>query len=144
MTFTVYAAADSELRRLVASHDTADRQFNSACDQKHFQIGMFTIASVYAQPTFTPCTLQDLKPGKTAESLIWKSPEGIDVKPIYTQDDIADVPVSQLSGVYPFTRGVRATMYTVRPWTIRQVRPAAMGSPLRAVALQPQSNHVDS
>eukprot|EP00744_Colponema_vietnamica_P003654 GILI01005567.1.p1 GENE.GILI01005567.1~~GILI01005567.1.p1 ORF type:complete len:723 (+),score=201.24 GILI01005567.1:48-2216(+) len=51
-------------------------------------------------------------------SLIKKSLSGVDVKPIYTA---ADVPVPpQLPGEFPYTRGVHATMYTVKPWTIRQ------------------------
>jgi methylmalonyl-CoA mutase len=50
--------------------------------------------------------------------LAWLSPEGITVKPLYTASDVlAD---SGLPGFAPFTRGVRATMYAGRPWTIRQ------------------------
>ena len=59
--------------------------------------------------------------GKSADSLVWQSPEGIPVKPIYTAADVEAVPVAQLSGEFPYTRGVRASMYTVKPWTIRQV-----------------------
>lgn len=62
---------------------------------------------------------EDLK-GKPVESLIWQSPEGIPIKPIYTKEDVASVEVPQLSGEFPYTRGVRASMYTVKPWTIRQ------------------------
>jgi methylmalonyl-CoA mutase len=50
--------------------------------------------------------------------LTWATPEGIDVKPLYTADDVATDP--GLPGFAPFTRGVRATMYAGRPWTIRQ------------------------
>ena len=50
--------------------------------------------------------------------LTWQTPEGIAVKPLYTADDVRDDP--GLPGFAPFTRGVRATMYTGRPWTIRQ------------------------
>ncbi|MHA6722757.1 methylmalonyl-CoA mutase [Sphingomonas sp. RS2018] len=50
--------------------------------------------------------------------LTWHTPEGIAVKPLYTQDDVADDP--GLPGFAPFTRGVRASMYAGRPWTIRQ------------------------
>jgi len=53
-------------------------------------------------------------------SLEWTTPEGITVKPLYTNKDIESVPLSQEPGVYPFTRGPYATMYTARPWTIRQ------------------------
>ena len=51
--------------------------------------------------------------------LTWHTPEGIDVKPLYTQEDVADVDAG-LPGFAPFTRGVRASMYAGRPWTIRQ------------------------
>jgi len=47
-------------------------------------------------------------------------PEGIDVKALYTADDIEDLDTDTLPGFAPFTRGVRATMYANRPWTIRQ------------------------
>ena len=49
--------------------------------------------------------------------LIWHTPEGIDVKPLYTAEDAGD---PGLPGFAPFTRGVRASMYAGRPWTIRQ------------------------
>jgi len=51
--------------------------------------------------------------------LTWHTPEGIGVKPLYTQEDIADIDPG-LPGLAPFTRGVRASMYAGRPWTIRQ------------------------
>lgn len=57
--------------------------------------------------------------GKNPEDLIWRTPEGISVKPVYTQTDTAAVK-DELPGVYPFTRGPYPTMYTYRPWTIRQ------------------------
>lgn len=50
--------------------------------------------------------------------LAWQTPEGIAVKPLYTADDVSVDP--GLPGFAPFTRGVRASMYAGRPWTIRQ------------------------
>ncbi len=50
--------------------------------------------------------------------LHWDTPEGIRVKPLYTQEDVTTDP--GLPGFAPFTRGVRASMYAGRPWTIRQ------------------------
>ena len=50
--------------------------------------------------------------------LTWRTPEGIDVKPLYTAADVPHDP--GLPGFAPFTRGVRASMYAGRPWTIRQ------------------------
>jgi methylmalonyl-CoA mutase len=51
-------------------------------------------------------------------NLDWATPEGIVVKPLYTADDVATDP--GMPGFAPFTRGVKATMYAGRPWTIRQ------------------------
>jgi len=51
--------------------------------------------------------------------LVWQTPEGIAVKPLYTADDTAALDPG-LPGFAPFTRGVRASMYAGRPWTIRQ------------------------
>ncbi len=50
--------------------------------------------------------------------LDWRTPEGIVVKPLYTAADVKADP--GLPGFAPFTRGVRASMYAGRPWTIRQ------------------------
>ena len=52
------------------------------------------------------------------KDLTWQTPEGIAVKPLYTAEDVAADP--GLPGFAPFTRGVRASMYAGRPWTIRQ------------------------
>ncbi len=51
--------------------------------------------------------------------LSWHTPEDIVVKPLYTKDDISDIDPG-LPGFVPFTRGVRASLYAGRPWTIRQ------------------------
>uniref|UniRef100_UPI002627CF74 methylmalonyl-CoA mutase family protein n=1 Tax=uncultured Sphingomonas sp. TaxID=158754 RepID=UPI002627CF74 len=51
--------------------------------------------------------------------LLWDTPEGIRVKPLYTAGDVAGIDPG-LPGFAPFTRGVRASMYAGRPWTIRQ------------------------
>jgi methylmalonyl-CoA mutase len=59
--------------------------------------------------------------GSDPESLTWNTLEGIPVKPLYTAADTAGLPqMDEVPGVAPFTRGVRATMYAGRPWTIRQ------------------------
>ena len=52
------------------------------------------------------------------KDLTWHTAEGIDVKPLYTAEDVTADP--GLPGFAPFTRGVRASMYAGRPWTIRQ------------------------
>ncbi len=51
------------------------------------------------------------------KDLTWNTPEGFAIKPLYTGEDSSD---PGLPGFAPFTRGVRATMYAGRPWTIRQ------------------------
>ncbi len=51
---------------------------------------------------------------------VTKTPEGIDIEPFYDADCVPDGIANEIPGVAPFTRGVKATMYTGRPWTIRQ------------------------
>ncbi|WP_375259251.1 methylmalonyl-CoA mutase [Citreimonas sp.] len=59
--------------------------------------------------------------GRPVDDLTWHTLEGIDVKPLYTEADTEGLPhLGSLPGDEPFTRGVRSTMYTGRPWTIRQ------------------------
>ncbi len=59
--------------------------------------------------------------GKPLEALTWDTLEGIPVQPLYTADDTADLPhMGGIPGQAPYTRGVKATMYAGRPWTIRQ------------------------
>ncbi len=60
-------------------------------------------------------------PGGDVSALDWITPEGITVKPLYTKRDSEGLPYSDtLPGLEPFLRGPQATMYAVRPWTIRQ------------------------
>ena len=55
------------------------------------------------------------------EALVWHTPEGIDVKPLYSRADVAGLDfLDTVPGLYPFLRGPRATMYAGQPWTIRQ------------------------
>jgi methylmalonyl-CoA mutase len=59
--------------------------------------------------------------GRPVDDLTWKTLEGIDVQPIYTEEDLKGVDhLGTIPGAAPFTRGVKATMYAGRPWTIRQ------------------------
>ena len=77
---------------------------------------------------FNPSTMEDwLKaaaksaPGGDVQALDWITPDGITVKPLYTAADTASLPYANtLPGLEPFLRGPQATMYAVRPWTIRQ------------------------
>ena len=59
--------------------------------------------------------------GKDSDTLIWKTPEGIDIQPLYSEKDIEGLKhLGGLPGFEPFLRGPKATMYAGRPWTIRQ------------------------
>jgi methylmalonyl-CoA mutase len=59
--------------------------------------------------------------GRSPEELVWETPEGIKVKPLYTAEDIEALEnVNTLPGFPPYVRGPMATMYAGRPWTIRQ------------------------
>uniref|UniRef100_A0A4X1UWY3 Methylmalonyl-CoA mutase, mitochondrial n=1 Tax=Sus scrofa TaxID=9823 RepID=A0A4X1UWY3_PIG len=69
-------------------------------------------------PEWAALAKKQLK-GKNPEELIWHTPEGISIKPLYSSRDTKDFP-EELPGVKPFTRGPYPTMYTFRPWTIRQ------------------------
>mgnify|MGYP001163684063 CR=1 FL=1 len=58
---------------------------------------------------------------KKLEDHYWNTPEGIKVKPLYTEEDLKQIKHTiGYPGLPPFTRGPRATMYSNRPWTIRQ------------------------
>ncbi len=77
---------------------------------------------------FNPASLEDWgraaaksAPGGDVNALNWNTPDGISVKPLYTAEDVKDLPYTNtLPGFEPFIRGPQATMYAVRPWTIRQ------------------------
>ncbi|MCY4469292.1 MAG: methylmalonyl-CoA mutase [Thiotrichales bacterium] len=59
--------------------------------------------------------------GRTPADLAWRTPEGIEVKPLYTAADLEGMEhLDSMPGFAPFVRGPRATMYTGRPWTLRQ------------------------
>ena len=60
-------------------------------------------------------------PAGDLAKLTWKTPEGLEVKPVYTAADLQGLQYADtLPGFAPFLRGPQATMYAVRPWTIRQ------------------------
>ena len=60
-------------------------------------------------------------PGGKVDALNWTTPDGIVIKPLYTAADTANLPYANtLPGFAPYVRGPQATMYAVRPWTIRQ------------------------
>ena len=72
------------------------------------------------QDTWKTLAEKELR-GRSLADLTWDTPEGIPVKPVYGPGDMdALAHMGGMPGVAPFTRGPRATMYTGRPWTIRQ------------------------
>ncbi len=59
--------------------------------------------------------------GKPVESLVWQTPEGLPIQPVYGPEALDGLDhLGAMPGQNPFVRGPRATMYTGRPWTIRQ------------------------
>ena len=78
--------------------------------------------------TFTSHSIQEWEkaaaksaPGGDIQKLNWVTPDGITVKPLYTAEDTVNLPHTHtLPGFAPFLRGPQATMFAVRPWTIRQ------------------------
>ena len=106
--------------------NSANPPANVLADQAPEQTSKQTPAQPAVQ--FEPSTLQDWEkaaaksaPGGDVDALNWHTPDGITVKPLYTADDVKDLPYTNtLPGFEPFIRGPQATMYAVRPWTIRQ------------------------
>ena len=77
--------------------------------------GRKSIAAAWAR-----LAVADLK-GQSPECLTWQTPEGIAVKPFYAAQDLAGLEAAAaLPGRPPYLRGIRATMYAAKPWTIRQ------------------------
>lgn len=76
-------------------------------------------STVPLHPEWSELARAQLKGADPAEKLTWHTPEGIDVKPLYTAKDTENV-AEELPGKFPYTRGPYPTMYTQRPWTIRQ------------------------
>src|SRR5229473_7253149 len=59
--------------------------------------------------------------GADPDGLVWHTPEGIDLKPLWTRADVEDLEfIDSIPGFFPFLRGPRTTMYAGQPWTLRQ------------------------
>jgi methylmalonyl-CoA mutase len=79
-------------------------------------------------PEFPPSSLQEWAkaaaksaPGGNVDALGWQTPDGIKIKALYTAEDLKGLlHTNSLPGFAPYVRGPQATMYAVRPWTIRQ------------------------
>ncbi|MCM3563323.1 methylmalonyl-CoA mutase [Hydrogenophaga intermedia] len=84
---------------------------------------MSSSPDAFARATLADWTRAAAKsaPGGHLDALTWTTPDGIAVKPLYTAADLQGLHYTDtLPGFEPFIRGPQATMYAVRPWTIRQ------------------------
>jgi methylmalonyl-CoA mutase len=74
------------------------------------------------KPDFASIPFNQFKPPSTEakKNSSWTSPEKIEIKNFYTAEDKAEYNQQFAAGLPPYLRGPYATMYTVRPWTIRQ------------------------
>ena len=80
---------------------------------------------IYDKNTATPASWRELAgkqmKGKSLDDLVWQTPDGIPVKPLYTAEDLEGLEYTNtMPGLSPYIRGPQATMYAGRPWTIRQ------------------------
>ncbi|MEY4931670.1 MAG: methylmalonyl-CoA mutase, partial [Bacteroidota bacterium] len=74
------------------------------------------------KPDFSRIKFNQFKPEeKSGHHEPWISPENIEVPPAVSEDDVKNNPIKNFSaGIAPYLRGPYASMYTVRPWTVRQ------------------------
>ena len=80
---------------------------------------------IYDKSSATPANWKELatkqSKGKSPDDLVWHTAEDIDIKPLYTAADMENLEYTDtMPGMSPYVRGPQATMYTGRPWTIRQ------------------------
>ncbi|HYR95297.1 MAG TPA: methylmalonyl-CoA mutase [Candidatus Binatus sp.] len=74
-----------------------------------------------ANPAFWAELARKERKGEDPEALVWQTPEGLAVKPLWTCADVEGLDfLDAVPGAFPFLRGPRATMYAGQPWTIRQ------------------------
>ncbi|RUS34308.1 methylmalonyl-CoA mutase-domain-containing protein, partial [Jimgerdemannia flammicorona] len=74
---------------------------------------------VSLHPEWAAMASKELKGKDPVKVLTWHTAEGLDIKPVYTKADVGEID-DEIPGKFPFTRGPYASMYTARPWTIRQ------------------------
>jgi methylmalonyl-CoA mutase len=81
-------------------------------------------SSIKYPPTWEKKASKEIKDQDPKEILVWNTAEGFPVKALFTKSDLTDNNLAHdadsLPGFFPFTRGPHATMYSFRPWTIRQ------------------------
>ena len=101
------------------------------------------------KPNFKDINIKQVSASKVVgpNNADWQTPELIDVKPIYTKEDLKGMEhLDYVSGIPPFLRGPYSAMYPLRPWTIRQYpvrkvcpslltsRPTAATTPITCVS----------
>lgn len=103
---------------MLAVSGSAPAVLDLPCRSRLFHTSRSRQGDVELHEAWATLAKKQLK-GKNPKDLIWHTPEGISIKPVYTQADTAAVS-DELPGVFPYSRGPYPTMYTYRPWTIRQ------------------------
>ncbi|KAJ3209442.1 hypothetical protein HK099_008515, partial [Clydaea vesicula] len=93
------------------------RKLRSSLSNSHLKIKRYSSLPFHSE--WNKLVTKELKGKDPVETLTWKTPEGINVKPLYSKQDIEGLE-DEIPGKFPFTRGPYASMYTHRPWTIRQ------------------------
>ncbi|KAI5611229.1 methylmalonyl-CoA mutase, mitochondrial, partial [Silurus asotus] len=112
------ACASLAAKRLLVASGSAPAVVDQPCRSRLFHTSVSHKGDVELNEAWADLAKKQLK-GKNPEDLIWHTPEGISIKPVYTQADTAAL-IDELPGVFPYSRGPYPTMYTYRPWTIRQ------------------------
>eukprot|EP00462_Mataza_sp_D1_P018159 CAMPEP_0175140600 /NCGR_PEP_ID=MMETSP0087-20121206/11608_1 /TAXON_ID=136419 /ORGANISM="Unknown Unknown, Strain D1" /LENGTH=736 /DNA_ID=CAMNT_0016423859 /DNA_START=69 /DNA_END=2279 /DNA_ORIENTATION=- len=84
------------------------------------RVGLLSCRALSTLPDWEQMATKELRGKRSLEDLVWKTAEGIQVKPLYTAEDTQEHTPKELPGFFPFTRGVKATMYAGKPWTVRQ------------------------
>jgi methylmalonyl-CoA mutase len=90
----------------------------------HLQNRRVLSSSIKYPPAWEKKASKEIKNQDPKEVLVWNTAEGFPVKALFTKTDLENEKlehdVDTLPGFFPFTRGPHATMYSFRPWTIRQ------------------------
>jgi methylmalonyl-CoA mutase len=105
-----------------AAAAAAPRAASLACTH-HARFSSPSAANVPLPPSWVAAAAKETKISDVQGELTWYTAEGIDVKPLYTAQDLAACSTyssSELPGQFPYTRGPYASMYTHKPWTVRQ------------------------
>lgn len=81
---------------------------------------LFRFSTPYLNKKWTEAAQKELKGKDVFKTLVKTTQEEIEIKPLYTHEDVKQPTEEELPGFFPYKRGPYATMYTGRPWTVRQ------------------------